>query len=89
MLFRSPASVVVNLGAFWMYWVDKHAATQRRWRTPESTLHAWSLAGGWAGAWVAQRVHRHKTRKAGFQAVYAATVVLHVAAVGAYLWWRM
>jgi len=82
-----PASLLLNLGAFWMYWQDKHSASQRRWRTREDTLHFWSLAGGWGGAWFAQQIHRHKTRKATFQKTYWTTVVLHCGAVAGWLWW--
>lgn len=81
-----PASLLLNLATFFAYWQDKDAAQQRRWRIPESTLHLWSLAGGWAGAWFAQQLLRHKSVKASFRATYLATVAMHCAlAVG--LWW--
>ena len=81
-----PASAFMNLITFWLYWGDKHSATTGQWRTAEKTLHLWSLAGGWGGAWFAQQVHRHKTSKASFQEAYWATVVLHCGALGAWLW---
>lgn len=82
-----PTSLLVNLAAFWAYWHDKHSAANRRWRTREDTLHLWSLLGGWGGAWFAQRIHRHKTRKASFQETYWATVALHCGALAGWLWW--
>jgi uncharacterized membrane protein YsdA (DUF1294 family) len=81
-----PASLLLNLVAFFTYWQDKWAAQQRRWRISEDTLHLWSLAGGWCGAWFAQQVLRHKSAKASFRATYAATVLLHCAAVAG-AWW--
>ena len=84
-----PASLLLNLAAFFAYWQDKFAAQQGRWRTPEATLHLWSLAGGWAGAWLAQQALRHKSAKGSFRAVYWFTVVLHCgAAVAAWWSWR-
>ena len=48
---------------FIMYAIDKSAAKDGRWRTPESTLHWLSLIGGWPGGLVAQQVLRHKSNK--------------------------
>ena len=81
-----PASLLLNLVTFFAYWQDKYAAQQGRWRISESTLHCWSLAGGWGGAWFAQQILRHKTSKTSFRITYWATVVVHCAlAVGT--WW--
>ena len=71
----------LSLLAYVMYWVDKSAAQRGGQRTPESTLHLVSLAGGWPGALVAQQQFRHKTIKQPFQSVFWATVVLNAAAV--------
>lgn len=76
------ASSGLNLVAFFTYWQDKSAAQQGRWRISENTLHLWALLGGWGGAWVAQQVLRHKSRKASFRAMFWAPVVLHCVAVG-------
>lgn len=79
-------SMLLNMAAFFAYWQDKYAAQQGRWRVKEDTLHLWSLAGGWIGAWFAQQVLRHKSVKASFRAAYGATVVMHcVGACG--IWW--
>ena len=77
-----PVSLLLNLAAFFAYWQDKHAAETGQWRISENTRHLWSLAGGWGGAWVAQQVLRHKSRKASFLGVYWLSVVAHCAAVG-------
>jgi uncharacterized membrane protein YsdA (DUF1294 family) len=82
-----PAAAGLSLAAFVVYWKDKYAAERGRWRIPENTLHLWSLAGGWPGAWFAQQVLRHKSSKGSFLATYWATVVLHLAGMGAWIWW--
>ncbi len=69
--------------AFLAYAFDKSAARSDRWRTPESILHLFGLAGGWPGALLAQRVLRHKSKKLSFQIAFWTTVVLNCAA----LWW--
>ncbi|MBB4864041.1 uncharacterized membrane protein YsdA (DUF1294 family)/cold shock CspA family protein [Pseudomonas nitritireducens] len=63
--------------AFLAYWRDKRKAEQGLWRTPESSLHLLELLGGWPGAFLAQQVFRHKTRKLSFQLVFWAIVALH------------
>ncbi|WP_437880781.1 DUF1294 domain-containing protein [Pseudomonas sp. LRF_L74] len=68
---------VVSALSFFQYWGDKQSAQKGHWRTPESTLHLSELAGGWPGALIAQQVFRHKTRKASFQLVFWAIVMLH------------
>lgn len=80
-----PAWLGLNVWTFVVYWRDKWAAQRGQWRTPENSLHLWSLLGGWPGARIAQQVLRHKSRKEAFQTTYWATLVVHVAAVGGLL----
>jgi uncharacterized membrane protein YsdA (DUF1294 family)/cold shock CspA family protein len=68
---------VVSLLTFIIYFVDKLAAQNGGWRTPESTLHFLSLAGGWPGALLAQQKIRHKSQKQPFRAVFWVTVILN------------
>ena len=79
------AALAVNLLTFLVYAIDKSAAQNGQWRTKESHLHLLGLAGGWPGAWFAQQWLRHKSRKVEFRTVYWATVVLHCAALGAWV----
>lgn len=81
------ASTLLNLATFFAYWRDKYAAQQGRWRISEETLHLWSLAGGWVGAWFAQQVLRHKSAKASFRAAYWSTATTHCAVVLGIWWW--
>ena len=71
---------VLSLITFFAYWKDKAAAQAGRWRTPESTLHALALLGGWPGAIFAQQWLRHKSSKAKFRTIFWCTVLLNVAA---------
>jgi uncharacterized membrane protein YsdA (DUF1294 family)/cold shock CspA family protein len=75
-----PGGIVgLSALAYVMYWLDKSAAQRNRQRTPESTLHLVSLAGGWPGALIAQQQFRHKTIKQPFQSVFWVTAAVNVA----------
>jgi uncharacterized membrane protein YsdA (DUF1294 family) len=76
---------VLNLLTFMAFLKDKQQAREGRWRTRELTLHLWSVLGGWPGAWCAQRLLAHKSRKPSFQRRYRLTVAIHGAALGAWL----
>ena len=69
--------VGASAATFLAYAVDKGAAAGGAWRTPESTLHLLSLAGGWPGALLAQQFLRHKSAKKEFRQVFWATVLLN------------
>lgn len=73
--------LAASLVAFAAYALDKSAARNDRWRTQESTLHLFALAGGWPGALAAQRLLRHKSRKQSFQFVFWVTVILNCCAL--------
>lgn len=66
---------------FFVYARDKAAASSGGRRIPENVLHLLSLAGGWPGALIAQRILRHKTRKTSFQVVFWITVAVNLAAL--------
>lgn len=74
---------VMSVIAFIAYAMDKSAAQHGRWRTKESTLHLFSLMGGWPGALLAQSKLRHKSSKQAFKSVYWVTVFLNL---GGLLW---
>lgn len=74
--------LVASLVAFFAYAFDKSAAIRNQWRIQESTLHLFALLGGWPGALAAQRLLRHKSTKASFQATYWVTVVLNCGVLG-------
>ena len=85
-LWKPPlwiAGLYIGLSAitFLAYALDKSAASSGAWRTPETTLHMLSLAGGWPGALLAQQFLRHKSTKQPFRQVFWATTLLNVGAL--------
>lgn len=79
--------VAASLAAFVAYGWDKRAAVRGRARVPEKRLHLLELAGGWPGAFIAQRLFRHKVRKPRYQIVFWTIVVLHAGVWLFVLWW--
>ena len=73
--------LVVNFGAYFTYWLDKRRARSGGRRISERELVAWPLIGGWAGAILAMRHFRHKTRKRSFKLMLAAAALLQIAAI--------
>ncbi len=67
----------MSLITFLVYFKDKHAAQNGKWRTPESTLHLCSLCFGWPGAIIAQSHLRHKSSKFYFRVFYWLTVLVN------------
>lgn len=74
---------VMSVVSFGLYWMDKGRARTGRWRISEATLHASEMFGGWPGAWVAQRVFRHKWQKGSYMLIFWTIVAAHV---GGWLW---
>ena len=66
-----------NLIVILYYYQDKTAAKKHQWRTSENKLHFFSLIGGWGGAYIAQRMFRHKYKKAEFMSTYTLTVLIN------------
>jgi uncharacterized membrane protein YsdA (DUF1294 family)/cold shock CspA family protein len=79
------ALVGLNVLTLCVYAADKNAAQRGGWRTSEKNLHTLSLLGGWPAAWLAQQSMRHKSSKAEFRAMYWLTIVVHCAALGAWV----
>ena len=74
--------IVISIVTFGLYAGDKSAARQGKWRTSESTLHLFSLVGGWPGAFIAQSQLRHKSKKLSFRVVFWFTVVINCGILG-------
>ena len=63
------------------YAIDKDAAVRGKRRIPEKFLHALEFFCGWPGAWLAQRLFRHKSSKKSYQVLYWFMVALNLGAV--------
>ena len=75
--------LALSILTYWAYALDKTAAKKGAWRTQESTLHLFALAGGWPGTLLAQQRLRHKSKKESFRFVFWVTVLINL---GAALW---
>ena len=71
----------INLVTFLAYGVDKRAAVRGAWRVPEAQLHTLEFLGGWIGAFLAQKIFRHKTQKKSYRVMFWLMLVLQIAAV--------
>ena len=76
--------IAINIAAFALYGYDKNAAQNSRLRVPERVLHGVELFGGTPGAFIAQRVFHHKTRKVSYRIVFWLIFAIQAAAV---IWW--
>lgn len=73
--------VAVNVVVLVLYRWDKWRSTHQGdgIRIPELTLQVLAATGGTPGAFVGQRLFRHKTKKRRFQAVFWLTVAAQAA----------
>jgi uncharacterized membrane protein YsdA (DUF1294 family) len=82
-------SVLISIFTLLLYWKDKRRAQSGGWRTPESLLHTAEALGGWPGAYLAQRMIRHKISKLRYQVVFWLIVLTYqVVALNFILDWR-
>lgn len=59
--------LVLNIGTFALFGMDKWKAVHRKWRIREAVLLGCSMFGGAAGGLLAMYLFRHKTHKARFR----------------------
>lgn len=81
LLFIPYHLAAINLATFTAYGVDKRAAVKGSWRVSEAKLHTLELLGGWPGAFIAQKIFRHKTKKKSFRIMFWLMLILQIAAV--------
>ncbi|WP_439471996.1 DUF1294 domain-containing protein [Brevundimonas sp.] len=77
---------VLELAAFGLFWFDKVQARNGDWRIRERSLLIMALFGG-IGAWFAQHLLRHKTRKEPFRTLLGVAVGVHLVGVAVGVWW--
>jgi uncharacterized membrane protein YsdA (DUF1294 family) len=82
-LLVAGAYLIISLTCFVAYAIDKSAARNGGWRTPERSLLLLGLACGWPGGLLAQQWLRHKTVKQPFRSMFWASVAVNVAG---FLW---
>jgi uncharacterized membrane protein YsdA (DUF1294 family) len=79
------AGLAVCILTFLLYRADKRRAEEGKRRVPETTLHLAEFAGGWPGAYLAQRTYRHKTSKISYQIFFWMIVAVHQFLAAEYL----
>ncbi|WP_432722683.1 DUF1294 domain-containing protein [Jeongeupia wiesaeckerbachi] len=70
--------LIASAVAFGCYGHDKQRARIGGRRVREATLQLLALAGGWPGAWLGQRLFRHKTAKTRFRLVFVLAALLNL-----------
>jgi len=78
--------LIMNLGVFLLYGVDKWKAKSEQWRVPEKTLLLTALAGGSLGALLGMEVFHHKTKHWKFRILVPLFLVIHVGILVYCLW---
>jgi len=58
--------IVINIGGFFIFALDKFLAIQNRERISEKKLHFFSILGGFLGTSLSMIIFRHKTAKSSF-----------------------
>ncbi|EHS52866.1 protein of unknown function DUF1294 [Rhizobium sp. PDO1-076] len=72
-------AALYNVVVFCIYAFDKISAREGGWRVRESTLIFLAVTGGGTGAFLCQRLLRHKTRKPPFRLLLPCLFVLQSA----------
>ncbi len=89
-LLSVAALAVLVVSGFHVYRSDKRRAEAGEWRVPEVMLHFTELIGGWPGAFLAQRIVRHKISKTSYQILFWAIVLIHqFVALDFVMGWRL
>jgi uncharacterized membrane protein YsdA (DUF1294 family) len=70
--------LVINAVTFFLYYYDKNQAGISGYRVSERTLMILAALGGSPAAFIAQRMYRHKTRKATFQLMFWLIVLVQI-----------
>ena len=70
-------AIVAAAITYFLYAHDKKQARNKEWRVSEGILHFCELAGGWPGAFVAQRRLRHKCSKMSYQIFFWLIVLFY------------
>ena len=82
------AILVWNTVLFFMYGIDKYKAKKGWWRISENTLVVSALLMGAPGALMGMKTFRHKTRKLKFRLMLPFALLLNLAAVIAYYYFK-
>lgn len=73
--------LVMSILTFIIYGLDKRAAKQKEWRTPERRLLLFGIAGGALGGLIGMMFFHHKTRKFYFWLVNLLGLIWQIVAL--------
>lgn len=82
LLFVVFQLISINIVTVVAYYIDKRAALKGKWRVPEKKLHTLEFLGGWIGAFFAQRIFHHKTKKKSYQSTFIWVIFAELAIIG-------
>ena len=80
--------VIINIGSFVIYTVDKGRSKRRMWRVTEATLLTLAALGGSAGAFLAMHFMHHKTKHPRFYLGVPLLLLIHIAFF-TYVFWKI
>ncbi|MES2981266.1 MAG: DUF1294 domain-containing protein [Verrucomicrobiota bacterium] len=88
-----PIAGIANLSSLWwipvlqmailstviykLYEHDKRQAIYHAWRVPQTIMYLGEMAGGWPGAFIAQRRLRHKSAKKAYQSIFWGIILIY------------
>ena len=70
--------LLINIGNFLAFGIDKRQARKNKGRIPESTLMSLSILGGAVGGLFAMYIFKHKKKKARFFLMVPMLCALHI-----------
>lgn len=73
--------VIVNVGGFLAFGIDKSRSVHSKWRIPEATLFTYALLGGSLGCLAGMYTFRHKTLKPYFVIGIPAILIIQIMAI--------
>lgn len=59
--------IVINVGTFFTFGIDKLKAKHAKWRIREAALLTLAVLGGCIGAWLGMKIWHHKTMHKKFK----------------------
>jgi uncharacterized membrane protein YsdA (DUF1294 family)/cold shock CspA family protein len=69
--------IALSVVVYKLYAYDKRQAIHYAWRVPQTIMHLGEIAGGWPGAFIAQRRLRHKSTKKAYQSIFWGIILIY------------
>jgi uncharacterized membrane protein YsdA (DUF1294 family)/cold shock CspA family protein len=69
--------IILSAVVFRLYAHDKRQAIHHALRVPQTIMQLGELAGGWPGAFVAQRIFRHKSTNKSYQSIFWGIILIY------------